>query len=45
MQVARRNSGAQRFVAGEKDDIRIVRGHRFGIVNRCQRAAERVVLD
>ena len=45
MRVDRRNSGAQCFVARDENDVRIVRGDRFGVVDRGERAAERVIFD
>ena len=45
MRVNGRNSGAQRFVAGDENNIGIVRGDRFGVINRGECAAQRVIFD
>jgi len=39
------DSSAQSFVAGDENDIGIVRRDGFGVVNRGQRPAQRVVFD
>src|SRR5260370_17556129 len=45
MRVDRSNSAPQCFLAGYKNDIRIIRGDRLGVVDRGESAAERVIFD
>ena len=45
MRIDRGNSCTQRRVAGDKNDISVVRRERFCVINRSERATERLVFN